>query len=74
MTCTQGRERGLLAQVSETTAEKHRLEDTVYRLKSEGMASSASLKEALEQLEKEKSATVSDPHVMSYDVMGDDVL
>jgi chromosome segregation ATPase len=53
----QTRERGLLAQVSETTAEKHRLEDTICRLKSEGMASATSLKEALEQLEKEKKTT-----------------
>ena len=59
ITCSlQARERGLLAQVSETTAEKHRLEDTICRLKSEGMASAASLKEALEQLEKEKETTV----------------
>ena len=44
--------------MSETTAEKHRLEDTICRLKSEGMASATSLKEALEQLEKEKKTTV----------------
>ena len=56
--CLQARERGLLAQVSETTAEKHHLEDTICRLKSEGIASAASLKEALEQLEKEKETMV----------------
>lgn len=60
MTYLQARERTLLSQVSETTAEKHRLEDTIYRLRSEGEASSTSLTEALEQLEEEKAAAVSD--------------
>ena len=55
----QARERALLSEVSEITSEKHRLEDTIYRLKSEGMASRTSLKEAMEQLEKEKAAAVS---------------
>ena len=60
MTVLQARERGLLSQVSELTSEKHRLEDTIYRLKSEAVTSSTNLSEALEQLEKEKTATVSD--------------
>lgn len=55
----KGRELVLLAQVSEVTAEKHRLKDTIFRLKSERIASSTSLTEALDQLEKEKAAAVS---------------
>ena len=53
--------------VSSTTAEKHRLEDTICRMKSEAMASSAALSETLEQLEREKEAAVS--HMRSCEVM-----
>ena len=51
-----------MEQVSNTTADKHRLEDTICRLKSETLASATALNEASEQLEKEKQTTVS--HVM----------
>lgn len=60
MTDLQARERGLMSQVSELTSERHRLEDTIYRLKREAVTSSTSLTEALEQLDKEKTAAVSD--------------
>ncbi|CAI8056927.1 Rho-associated protein kinase 2, partial [Geodia barretti] len=50
----QVRERELMEQVSSTTAEKHRLEDTICRLKSEAMASATSVSEAMELLEREK--------------------
>ena len=56
-----------MEQVSSATAEKHRLEDTICRLKSEAMASATSLSDTLEQLEREKEATVS--HLTSCEVM-----
>ena len=56
-----------MEQVAMTTAEKHRLEDTICRLKSEAMVSATSLSETQEQLEREKQATVS--HLMSCDVV-----
>lgn len=49
-----------MQQVSTTTAEKHRLEDTICRLKTEALASATSLSDTLEQLEREKKAAVSD--------------
>ena len=48
-----------MEQVSSTTAEKHRLEDTICRMKSEAMASATSVSEAMELLEREKETTVS---------------
>ena len=48
-----------MEQVSSTTAEKHRLEDTICRLKSEAMASATSVSEAMELLEREKETAVS---------------
>ena len=53
-----------MAQVNEITAERQCLEDTVYRLKREGVAASTSLSEALDQLEKEKAAAVSNVMVL----------
>lgn len=48
-----------MAQVNEVTAERQCLEDNIYHLKSEVVAASTSLSEALDQLEKEKAAAVS---------------
>ena len=58
ITRPQARERELLEQVSTTTVKKHRLEDTICRLKSEAVGTATSLSEAFEQLEKEKQTTV----------------
>lgn len=48
-----------MAQVNEITAEKQCLQDTIYHLKDEVVASSTSLSEALDELEQERAAAVS---------------
>ena len=48
-----------MAQVNEITAEKQCLQDTIYHLKGEVVASSTSLSEALDELEQERAAAVS---------------
>ena len=54
----QSREQSLLDQVSTLKSDKHRLEDTVYRLKSEAMSVGVSLKQIKEELEDEKKEKV----------------
>ena len=48
-----------MEQLSSATAEKHRLEDTICRLKSEALASATSLSDVMELVEKEKATAVS---------------
>uniref|UniRef100_A0A1X7V8G1 non-specific serine/threonine protein kinase n=1 Tax=Amphimedon queenslandica TaxID=400682 RepID=A0A1X7V8G1_AMPQE len=52
-----GREQDIRAQLQELKNEKQKMEDTIYRLKSEGKAADASLKETLEELEQERKLT-----------------
>ena len=61
----QAREKTLLDQVTELKSGKQRLEDTVYRLKSEAMATTESIKELKEQLDEEKRKKVSENILIS---------
>lgn len=53
------RELQLLQQVSTLKTDKQRLEDTIYRLKTESMASSVSLKQLEDKIDGEKIVNVS---------------
>ncbi len=55
----QSREKSLLDQLSGLKSDKQRLEDTVYRLKSEAMSVDVSLKQIKEELEDERKEKVS---------------
>ncbi len=55
----QSREASLLDQLSALKSDKQRLEDTVYRLKSESMSVDMSLKQLRDELEDEKKEKVS---------------
>ena len=54
----QTREQRTLEQVRELKQEKQRLEDTIYRLKSEAMATSVSQQKLKEDLAKEREEMV----------------
>ena len=54
------REKELLQQLSLLKNDKQRLEDTIYRLKTESMTSSVSLKQLQENFDREKNTNVSE--------------
>ncbi len=54
----QSREKSLLDQLSGLKSDKQRLEDTVYRLKSEAMSVDVSLNQIKEELEDERKEKV----------------
>lgn len=54
----QTREQTMLEQVRELKQDKQRLEDTIYRLKTEAMATNVSQQNMKEDLAKEREATV----------------
>jgi len=53
------REKELQQTISGLQGEKHRLEDTIYRIKAEAMANNVALKQMEEKVEQEKTASVS---------------
>jgi biotin operon repressor len=53
------REQKMLEQVRELKQDKQRLEDTIYRLKTEAMATNVSQQKIKQALEKEREALVS---------------
>ena len=58
------REQKMLEQVRELKQDKQRLEDTIYRLKTEAMATNVSQQKLKEELEKERDALVRNPVVI----------
>ena len=58
------REQKMLKQVRELKQDKQRLEDTIYRLKTEAMATNVSQQKLKEELEKERDALVRNPVVI----------
>lgn len=54
----QAREQLLLQQLTESKTDKQRLEETIYRLKTEAAASEAALREVREQVEGERKMAV----------------
>ena len=55
----RAREQNTLQQVSKLQSDKQRLEDTIYRLKTEAVTTKESLRELREQLHEEKQRNVS---------------
>ena len=53
------REKELQHTICTLQTDKHRLEDTIYRIKTEAMANNVALKQMKEKLEQEKTASVS---------------
>lgn len=54
----RAREQNTLQQVTKLQLDKQRLEDTIYRLKTEAVANKDSVREMKEQLEDEKKRNV----------------
>ena len=58
------REKELQQTISALQGDKHRLEDTIYRIKAEAMANTVALKQMEEKVEQEKVASVSVKHMV----------